>query len=265
MGDWANLLGHRKAAYAMLLELYTLDTIMETEVRRKILVWYLRFDLLAGFMSGNKAVLGREWLLACQAYYRVQLEDSPKNIDYLIECEYTHYRTLAMDITALFAKVHRGAITMADFIRENKLISDRIRAWKSRLSPLLADTKYLVTSFEGARARDPQDIVDPYMEGGLYQRPLWTVNFMLIDHYAIEITHQYQTALLLGQTPPLELLHSALEICRIFEAIEYWPGSPQGAILSAQSSLGMASLFLPKTDKYIMWCRRKLATVERMG
>ena len=238
---------------------------METEIRRKILVWYLRFDLLAGFMSGNKAVLGREWLLAYQTYHRLQLQDSPNNIDYLIEYEYAHYRMLAMDITILFAKVHRGAITMVDFMRENELISDRIRAWKSRLGPLLSDIEYLVTSFEGARAPDPEDIVDPYMKGGLYQGPLWTVNFMLVDYYTIEITHQYQTALLLGHTPPPELLHSALEICRIFEAIEYWPGSPEGAILSAQSNLGMASLFLPKDNRYVMWCRRKLATVERMG
>lgn len=50
LGHYVNLLGHQQAAKQMLLELYSPRSIMETELRRKILAWYTRFDLTGGLM-----------------------------------------------------------------------------------------------------------------------------------------------------------------------------------------------------------------------
>lgn len=60
LGDWVNVVGRQKAAYRMLLELYSPDTIMDDELQRKILSWYSRFDLTAGLISGYETVLGRD-------------------------------------------------------------------------------------------------------------------------------------------------------------------------------------------------------------
>ena len=132
------------------------------------------------------------------------------------------------------------------------------------MDPVFRDPSYLVQSFEG-KIKAPEDIVDPYLPGGLYKGALFTFNFMLIDWHAIHLMHGYKTASMLKRPLPLELSKIALEICRLFEAIEFWPDSPPGSLLKAQGSLGLAILVLPKDEKHVMWCRRKLAKVESLG
>ena len=238
---------------------------METELRRKSLEWYSRFDLFAGLMAGHELVLGRDWFCANDDYYRQQLSQYPESISSHFESAIARHHMIAMDMAMLFAKLPRGEISMQDFMRDNALITRRIRTWMDELDPLLSNKKYLVTSFEGAREREPEDIVDPYTPGGLYQGDLWPVNFMMLDWTALEMMHKYQTALMLQQQPPPEVQHLALEICRLFETIEYWPHSPAGAVVAAQAAIGTATLYLLKDERHTMWCRRKLAKVEGLG
>ncbi|MCJ1397549.1 hypothetical protein MMC11_000743 [Xylographa trunciseda] len=265
LGDWVNLLSHQKAAYEMLLEIYTPETIMQTETSRKILGWYTRFDIFAGLMSGDKTVLSREWIAASEVYYTELAKQEPSNLDYQIESNIATHRLIAIDMTLLFARLPRGDISMSDFHVENDLIARRIFSLKQQLAPILAKDEYRVWTFDGAPERDPNDIVDPYVPGLLYYGPLFTVNYIKINWYAIESMHRYQTSTILQQPPPPDLYRLAIEQCRLLEAIEYWSGSPAGAVLPAQASLAMNCLFLPRDEKHIMWCRRKLAKVESMG
>lgn len=248
----------------MLLELYSSRSIMETEVRRKILAWYTRFDVMGGLMSGYQTVLGREWFVASEDYYRQQSLSYPNSIDYKIEATIAKHRLLAVDLALLFAQLPRGAISVENFERESNKFAGQIRTWRENLDPIFRDPSYLVQSFEG-NVRDPEDIVDPYLPGGLYKGALFSFNFMLIDWHAINLMHGYKTASMLKRPLPLNLSEIALDICRLFEAIEYWPDSPPGSVLKAQGSLGLALLVLPKDEKHIMWCRRKLAKVESLG
>ena len=215
-------------------------------------------------MSGYETVLGREWMAASEQYYLAMSEQDPTSLDYIMESNIAAHRLIAIDMAILFAKLPRGEISIQDFLRQNELISEHIRTLKTRLEPILS-TEHVVLSFEGAPERDPNDIIDPYVPGLLYKGPLWTMNFMHIDWYAINAMHKYQTAMMLQQQPPAELQQLALEQCRLLEAIEFWPKSPQGAILLAQASMGLICLMLPRDEKHIMWCRRKLAKVENMG
>ncbi|KAL9005401.1 MAG: hypothetical protein Q9188_001843 [Gyalolechia gomerana] len=265
LGDWVNLLGHHRAAYSMLTELHTAESIMESEVRRKILAWYSRFDLFLGVMSGYKMVLGREWFAANEQYYVAQARQRPGDIHFQLEAAVASHRVLAMDMALLFAKLPSGAITFPDFSKENMLLAQRIRDWKQSLEPLLSDDRYLVTSFENASQRDKDDIVDPYRPGGLFQGPLWRMNFLMMDWLGTNILHTYQTALIMKQPVPAGLVDSALEVCRLFETVEYWPGSAPGSMLSAQAGLGIAALFVPKDERHTMWIRRKLAVIESQG
>ena len=261
-----NLLGHQRAAYEMLLELHTPQTIMQTEARRKILGWYARFDLFAGIMSGCETVLSRDWFRASEQYYKQLVIQDRTNIHNRIEANIAGHRLMAMDMALLFSKLPRGLISIDEFVRENQQISDAIAAGMADLEDITANQRHhLVTSFEGAPERDPDDIVDPYKPGGLYSGPLWTINYLLLDYHAVHTVQQYQSALMLQLQAPPDLPSRALEQCRIFEAIERWPGSPPAAILPAQASLGVAGLFLPKDERHSMWCRQKLAKVESLG
>ncbi|KAI4259304.1 MAG: hypothetical protein LQ352_000844 [Teloschistes flavicans] len=265
LGDWVNLLGHQKAAYSMLTELYTVETIMENELSRKILSWYSRFDLFAGFMSGSGAVLGREWFVANGQYHAEQLMLNPESIYCKLEAAIAEHRTLALDMVLLFAKLPRGAISIEEFRKENETLEARIDSWREGLEPLMLDDRYTVESFEGAPERSKDDIVDPYRPGGLMQGPLWTMNFLMMDWCGTKIMHTYQTALIMQEQPHAGLSDLALDMCRLFEAVEYWPGSPPGSVLAAQAGLGIAVIFIPQDERHTMWCRRKLAKIESQG
>ena len=215
-------------------------------------------------MSGNQTVLSREWFVATEEYYRQQSLSYPNSIDYKIEATIAKHRLLAVDLALLFAQFPRGAITIKTFERESDKFAEQIRTWKDHLDPIFQDSSYIVELFEG-KERAPEDIVDPRLPGGFYKGALFTFNFMLIDWHAITIMHGYKTASMLKRPLPPELSKRALDICRLFEAIEYWPDSPPGSILKAQGGLGLALLVLPKDEKHIMWCRRKLAKVESLG
>ena len=264
LGDYVSLLGHQKAAYGMLMELYSPHTIMETEVRRKILVWYSRFDVMGGLLSGYETVLGRDWFVAAETYYHEQSLSYPMSIDNKIEATIARHRLLAADLALLFAQLPRGDITPDEFARESDKFAEQISSWDESLDPVFWDQTYLVKNF-GGKQPDPDDIVNPYLPGGLYGGTLFTLNYLRIDWHALNLMHQYKTASLLKRPPPPDIGTIALEICRIFEAVEYWPESPPGSALKAHGSLALAALFLPKDQKHIMWCRRKFAMIESLG
>lgn len=188
----------------------------------------------------------------------------PTNIDYKIEAAIASYRLLATDLAHFFAKLPREAISSEDFAKESTVLVQQIETWKERLDPVFHNEDYRVQSF-GARKRDPNDIVDPYIPGGLHKGPLFTFNFLASDWHAVHIMFKYKKALTLKEPPPAELVGLALELCRLFETIEYWPESPSGSILKVQSNLAIASLFLPKDERHILWCRRKFAMIESLG
>ena len=188
-------------------------------------------------MAGHSTVLGREWFHASDNYYRNLMLKYPENLDFKIEGAIAGHRLIAMDLATLFSKLPRGEICVTDFIRENEIIGERIEKWMNPMSQFMSNQRYLVTSFEAAEDRDIEDIVDPYMPGGLLCGDLWSVNFMMLDCTGIELMHKHQTALMLQQEPPPEMQSLALEVCRLFETIEYWPQSRPGAILSAHGTM----------------------------
>ncbi|KAL8760659.1 MAG: hypothetical protein Q9184_003174 [Pyrenodesmia sp. 2 TL-2023] len=265
LGDWVNLIGHQKAAHSMLIELYTVESVMQEELGRKILAWYSRFDLFVGFMSGYETVLGREWFGAKERFHRERAQQHPEDIDARVEAAIASHRFIALDMALLFAKLKVGEITLPEFQIGNEVVTARIRNWGQSLGPLLTDERYIVTSFEGAPKQDEDDIVDPYRLGGLFRGALFPMNFVLVDWLGTNIMHTYQTALITGRPAPPGLLEMALELCRIFESVEYWPESEKGSILQAQAGLGIAALFLPKDERHTMWIRRKLAKIEGEG
>lgn len=216
-------------------------------------------------MSGCEPVLGREWLAAHKDYYTEHASQHPESIEYKLEEASANHRLVAIDMAMLFAKLPRRAITVEQFRRDNELLAVRVRNLREEMEPLLSHDQYIIKSFEGAPERDEEDIVGPYRSGVLRRGPLWGVNFIKLDWLSTSIMHTYQTALVLQEPPPPGLVNLALEVCGLFEAIQYWPGSAPGSLLSAQTGLGIAVVFLPKDDRHTMWCRKKLAAVESQG
>lgn len=259
------MLGHQKAAYEILTEMFTPETIMQTEMTRTVLAWYMRFDVFAGLLGGFQTVLSRDWFSYAHEFFRQQVIKEPDILSWRVENALSQYRLLAMDMSLLFARMGKGEITRDQFVVENDVISQKIEDWKTKMDPALQDRRYLVTEFTDARPLDLDDIVDPYQKDTLYTGPLWVMNIANIDWISIDIMHKYQTALTLGLQPAAELVTKAYASCQLFEAVQYFSGSPPGTLIACQASLGIACLFLPRDSRHAMWARHKLAAIEAMG
>jgi hypothetical protein len=238
---------------------------MQSETSRVVLAWYSRFDVFAGLMGGFETVLSREWFSWPQEYFARRVLDEPDNINWKIEEAVSSIRLVAMEMSVLFSRRGKGEISHDQFLVENEIVERKIRNWKDKMDPALRNPQWLVSEFTGARIPDLDDIVDPYVPGILYDGPLWSMNICLIDWYSVLLMHKYQTALTLQQPFSPDLAMTALATCQLFEAIEYYPGSPKGSVLACQASLGIAAIFLPRDLAHTMWCRRKFAVVESAG
>jgi hypothetical protein len=265
LGDWVNLLGHQKAAFEILTELYTPQTVMQTELSRVILGWYMRFDVFAGLMGGFDMVLSREWFSSSHDFFKLQSVREPEHLIWKIEAAMAQLRLIAMDMGTVFARIGKGEISAAQFASENGIIAKRIREWKTKMDPALQDSRYLITDFKGSRPTDPNSIIDPYVSRSIYSKPLFVMNVSLIDYYSIDLMHRYQTALIMQEQPSAELGVIALATCQLYETLEFSAHSPPGIVLALQASLGIACLFLPRDERHSMWARRKLAVIEANG
>ncbi|TVY29510.1 putative transcriptional regulatory protein [Lachnellula hyalina] len=265
LGDWINLLGHQKAAFQLLTQLYTPETVMQSEMPRIILGWYMRFDVFAGLMGGFETVLSREWFSSTYEFFQRQIESEPTRLKWKIEASIAKHRLVATDMSLLLVRMGKGELSIEQFMSQNAEIGRRIQEWKTKMDPALQDKRFLVTNFSGARPRDPNSIVDPYLPDIIYSGPLWVMNIATIDCFSIDVMLKYQTALILKTEPDDELQKIAYKTCQLFEALENWPGSPPGTVIACQASLGIACLFLPKDHHHAMWARRKFALIESHG
>jgi hypothetical protein len=232
---------------------------------RVIFGWYTRFDIFAGLMGGFETVLSREWFSSLPDFFQAQVLKEPSNLRSKVDLAVSTLSLIAMDMSLVFAKFGKGEINYDQFSIDNEAIGRRIEQWKSKMDPALQDKSYLVTDFSNAIDIDPEDIVNPYLPNIIYSGPLFAMNLSINDWYSISLLHKHQTALMTQTLPSADLSTMAYSSCQLWEALEYWPGSPAGIVLALQASLGIACLFLPRDERHAMWARHKFATVESNG
>ncbi|KAM3076950.1 hypothetical protein ACMFMG_003582 [Clarireedia jacksonii] len=268
LGDWANLLGHQKAAHELLIQLYTPHSILETDLGRIILSWYVRFDVSVGLMGGFDALLPREWVTVLHEWCEQQIANDPNNLVWKYEHQIAKTRILGKDITTLFAKKVKGEITHEQYLVENAVIMNTIRRWKDDMHPSLLDHRYLVMDFSHApqRQNGPDCVFDPYAPGVLYSGPLWLTNTCLLDWYAIDMIYGLQTAQAMQTAPDAEHLGRVASLSgQLYESTLNSPETPNGAIVGLQGAIGLSAFFLPQDEAHSMWLRRKLAIIETQG
>jgi hypothetical protein len=265
LGDWANLLGHERAAYQILTDLFKPETITQDETRRKIASWYIRFDLFAGIMGGGETKLSREWFAACQEHYQRQSRDRPDDLSAKLEDLLCSSRLLATDSTLLFAGRKKGTVGDEEFETKTRELLQRYADFGHMIETTYAEPSNFVKSFPYAPPPSEDDITDFRDPNFLYKEELFTMNHVLLDFWAIDLNFQHQLTIARQQSPTPEMQALALKKCKMIEAIEQSRLGQKGALLGCQASLGIASVFLPKDKKHIDWCRRKYALIEQLG
>ncbi|KAF2019313.1 hypothetical protein BU24DRAFT_116978 [Aaosphaeria arxii CBS 175.79] len=263
LGDWVNLMGHQKAAYEILTRLYTPQTITQTELLRKVLLWYIRFDLFVGFQSGGEAVLSRDWYVVMHDYYAQRAREDPDNITLKYEERFAHSRLVAKDSSDLFARKAKGLLSDEDFMRQLPGLTESVMSLDKNIDPALLDPKDYVTDFHGTP--DPENIVNPYEPNIIWGDDRWTSNYLLFDMYGIMFMYQVQISMASRKPFDPELTKLAYRVCQVFQAVTEYPKAPPGAIIEAQATMAIAILFLPKDPKTVQWCRRTFARIESSG
>jgi hypothetical protein len=263
LGDWVNLMGHQKAAYGILTRLYTPQTITETELLRKVLLWYIRFDLFVGFQSGGESVLGREWYVVMHEYYAVKARESPEDLNLKYEERFAYSRLVAKDSSDLFARKAKGLLSDEAFMAQLPILDEQVKSLETSIDPVLLDPSGYVTEFPGKA--DPEGIVNPYEPNVIWDGPQWTSNFLLLDTWGIVFVYNIQISMAMRRPFEPSLTQKAYRAAQIFEAVCAYPDGPPGAIIEAQATLAIATLFLPKDPKTIQWCRRTFAKIESAG
>ena len=238
---------------------------MQDETRRKIISWYIRFDLFAGMMSGGETVLGREWFASCADFYQRQAFDRPNDTGAKFEECFSTARLLATDVAMMFAAKSKNTISDEQFALSTNSMKDQLAKFGHDIKTAFTDPSIFVKSYPNAPPPSEDDITDFRDSMFLYASELFTMNYIQTDFWAIDLMFQYQLAAAQRQQPSPQLTEIALNMCKMMEAIEYCDQGPPGAILGSQASLGIASLFLPKDRKHMDWCRRQFALVEQSG
>lgn len=258
-------MGHQKAAFEIITKLFTPQTVMQNSVGRMCLSWYARFDNFVALMGGFPTDLPREWFSAMVAFNQAQMTANPESLRWKSDERSARLRLITYDMSIVFARGSRGQLSPMEFTGEHDRLSERLMDWKNTWDPELSDSTYLVTDFRHRQPLDPDDFVDPYSPGILYEPPLFNSTIASAEWHSIMIMHKCQSS----STPPevlfADLRSHAYATCRYFETLEYWPSTPKGALVLMQAGIAIASLFLPQDDRHQMWLRRKFAILENMG
>ncbi|KAF9893872.1 hypothetical protein FE257_010042 [Aspergillus nanangensis] len=264
IGDWVNLIDHHQAAHSLIRELLTPESITMNELHSHIFLWYARFDVVAGILAGNEAVLSREWYIAREQFDEQQAAAYPDDAEKQLALAASINRRFGLEMASLYAKLSRGMIPIEQFMVQNDLLGqtiERIRIILERFT----DSEYTVWDYPNRQPLTDDDVVDPYVPGLLHTGPLWDVNIIWIDYLSTKQMYKYQCMLSLKQSSFEELGELSMRQCQLIESIVRWPEKENGWMYAFKNSVGMVALFGPKDEKHVMWSRRKFALLEQNG
>lgn len=258
---------HRNAASKIIMAQWTPTTIAETCELRMVFNWFVHFDLLCAMMGGHRATVTPEWSEGCREAVFGRLKENPGDIRLKIENAAGEFRDITLKVSTMTAKRAQGEMSAEDFKRDFPETLQNCYDWRTSLDPdILKEAEQVALPASGTG--NPDDVY-PFKPAPLYTGSRWTVNFLLLDYYGLLIVLKHQVALTSGieSQPDLDesLVEYAIKICELLTAIEAYPHTPAGALLSAQAPLGLAALRLPDLPNYREWMQRQLAKAEKMG
>lgn len=267
LGDWINLMGHQKAAYELLTELFTPQSAVQSPLGRLVVHWYSRFDVFVAIRGSFPTMLPTQWFTEYRDYCQAQAALADKTTEYHwhTEAELANFRHMSRDISTLVARGSRGQLTPEEFATDHSQLVKRMENWRSSWHPVVADPDYLVTDFTYGPPANQDDIVDPYTPGVLYSQPKFATTMMSMLYLSCILMLKCQSPTKERQQLYRELAGHSYEVCQVFELIARWPGSPKGSIIATDPVISMAALFLPLDTKHTTWFRRKLAMCEMAG
>lgn len=259
-------MGHQKAAFEVITQLFTPQSVTQTSMSRTILTWYVRFDVFVGIMGNFETALPREWFYTNIEYYRAQLQSEPDNVAWQIEECSARLHLISMEMSLLYGKGARGDLSGDEYPAEHRRLSQALQEWKASWDPAMTNASMLVADFSGNESPRPDDIVAPFTPGVLYHPPLFASTLLTCEWHSIFLMHGSQAIVDVGADSQVaQLGEHAYGICQIFETVERWALAPNGSLITIHACLAIATLFVPRDTSHHNWIRRKFALLENMG
>ncbi|TQS33230.1 hypothetical protein Golomagni_06432 [Golovinomyces magnicellulatus] len=265
LGDWVNLMGHQKAAFEILVKIFTPQTVMHTALGRMCLRWYFRFDNMIALFGGFPTTISRSWISAMVGFFDDQTIQYPHDIRWKIDARQAHFLQLTYDMALLYAKGSRGQATAEEFEAQHKDIENKLQFWKASWDPQLTDGHYTVSDFPSRRPLGADNIVDPYLPGVIYNAPLFNTTVITAEWQAVRIMHKCQKPNMTLEELGDEVSSLTYSICQTIEALQHWHLTPPGTLSSLMQCVSLAALFLPQDKRHKTWSRRKFAQMEQLG
>jgi hypothetical protein len=258
-------MSHQKAAYQILTELYTPDTISLHSLTVTIVKWYLHFDTYVGMLSGTPSLLSRDWLEALHQHYVREYRRNPEDIILLYEESQTSTRLLGYDLFEFFNKMASG-ISDATFEQESQALISRLDNWERNFPIRLMNPNNLIKEYPNS-PHNPQDPTDPYKPSFIFGGENFPTNQFRLGLLGLRNMFETRIAAWKGLPKPEKTSKDlGSMIFEIVNAIHYWPGAPRGAFLSMRSILSLAVFLNPPTrPREITWAREMFAEIERQG
>jgi hypothetical protein len=266
-GDWVSLMAHQKAAYQLLTELYTPESIMKHATLRNILKWYLHFDTYVSMLSGSSSFIPRTWIIAQYEYYAAQADKSPHDLVLRYEKCLAKTKVSSYDVFELFALANAGTLSDAEFEERAQRLREALVTFESvEASAGLMDPAALVTDFSDS-SPDPDDLIAPLEPGIIFGGKLFPTNGLRVGILGLINVFDARMSAFRGIPNPNaeESWKLAWRVAKVTDAIHHWKGSPKGALLSFRAIFALAAFALPTGDRETTWMRRKFAAIESQG
>jgi hypothetical protein len=266
LGDWVNLMGHQNAAYHIITELYTPDTIMRTGTLRNILKWYIHFEIYVSMLSGSPAVITRDWFEAQHKHYFSRVEEVPDDLNARYDEQHAWIRLIGHDISLLFRRKIEGTIPDEEFAATSSSLQSRLNEWEDNIHPMLTDKSKLVVDFSNALPREPNNIVDPNKPGVIYGGDLYPTNLVILNFLGLKNMFDTRLAAFVGTSFSEEAKHRlGYRLIQMVDSLQYWSGSPPGILIGLRANFAIAVLMLPIRKEEIQWARERFAKIEVQG
>lgn len=257
-------MGHQKAAFEIINQLFTPQTITQTPMGRIILVWYTRFDHFVACMGTLEPSLPRAWLEALDVYFGERLSKEPDDPTWLPETTENWLRLIVHDMCLLYARKRSGQIQGENFEVEHRRLSILLREWRDGLSPTLTDSSRLakIPKLESQLFRYFKD------RSPIYEEPWCSITLYITEWHAIILMHLHrvpdhslaEASIILGSQA-----ENAEAICQILEEAERWSSAPKGILTMLHPTIAMAALWLTMSRQRHAWLKEKFAWLELSG
>ncbi|RVD80310.1 uncharacterized protein DFL_008212 [Arthrobotrys flagrans] len=241
LGDWANLIEHRKGAYMILESLFSPQSILDTSEGYPIFSWFTRIDLGVSMIAGLSTILDTEWYDAAYNSCRIQLAQHPDNLYWLALSAESSCRRITMQVVNVLHARFNGLCDYGSYEQAMVLASKDIESFWDQFSDL------------GATAQPISPTIQAQM------------NYVFAEIHAVGMLIHHQRSVLYGFDEEY-MAGRCAAICDLVAATTapYESDSPQTSLLPFQLALGMAAAF-NTVDNLRMFLRARFHDIEQLG